>query len=302
MDLKIAITGSTGMIGSAISYWFSQNGCTVTPLIRPDSAQHSSDGILWDYQNNHIDLAALEGYDAIIHLAGANIANHRWTESYKKTILDSRVDSTYFLAQSIRQLRKPPKYFFTASAIGYYGDRPDGNFVDETCPRGQGYLAIVTQEWEEATQPAKTFGVNVVHMRFGIVLDRKSGALAKMLPPFYYGLGGPIGSGQQGMSWIALEEIPKIIYFLMEQKNISGPINFTSPNPVSNAEFSRILGEVIQRPAKLPLPSFAVQLLFGEMGKELLLSGAYVIPRRLLDLGYSFKNQDVDATLKSLLA
>lgn len=303
MSLKFALTGSTGMIGSKVYQWLTQQGHTVTRLVRPSTIKtQSEEDIVWDPSRKVLDCKRLEGYDAVIHLAGANISAHRWTPAYKKIILDSRIQATRFLAQSLCQLKKPPKYFFCASAVGYYGDHLARNVFDETGLSGPGFLAEVTRQWEAAAQPAQDAGINVIAMRFGVVLDKQGGALAKMLPAFRFGLGGPIGSGQQAMSWIALSEIPQMIYFLATQEAICGPVNFTAPVPVTSREFAQILGSVIHRPAVLPLPGFVVSALLGEMGQELLLKGASVIPRRLLDAGYNFTYPELRSALISILA
>lgn len=302
MSLRFALTGSTGMIGSAIYEWLTQRGHTVTRLVRSTTIKKFSENdIIWDPDQKAIDLKRLDGYDAVIHLAGASISDQRWTAKYKKVILDSRVEGTKFLAQSLCKLKHPPKKFFCASAVGYYGNHPAQTVLDETGLSGDGFLAQVTRQWELAAQSAQDAGISVIAMRFGVVLDTRGGALAKMLPPFYWGLGGPIGCGEQMMSWIALWEIPQIIYFLAAQNAVKGPVNFTAPQPVTNREFAQLLGNVIHRPAVLPLPSFAVSVLFGEMGQELLLKGANVVPRRLLDAGYNFAYPDLHSALVSIL-
>ena len=206
-----------------------------------------------------------------------------------------------FLAESLSKLKQPPKTFFCGSAIGYYGNHPAHEIIDEGGANGHGFLGDVTREWENATNPAEMSGIRVIHMRTGVVLDKKSGALAKMLPPFYLGLGGPIGSGEQVMSWIALAEIPSIINFLTEKSTVSGPVNFTAPQPVTSRDFAKVLGNVLHRPAFLPLPEFVVKTLFGEMGKELLLGGAHVTPRRLIESGYVFTYPDLKSALISIL-
>ncbi len=290
------------MIGSAVYQWLIARGHTVTRFVRPSLFKRNPVGsIAWDPYKKTIDLEALEGHDAVIHLSGAGIADQRWTPAYKKLILESRVESTSFLSESLRKLKRPPKFLFSASAIGYYGDRSPKDIVDETGSFGSGFLAEVTRDWELATKPAEIFGITVTHMRFGVVLDRRSGALAKMLPLFYLGLGGPVGSGRQMISWIALDEIPQMIYFLTIKGGAKGPVNFTAPTPVPNSEFTKILATVIKRPAFLPFPSFAVRALLGEMGKELLLNGAHVVPRRLLDKGYHFTYPDLRGALVELL-
>lgn len=290
------------MIGSAVCDWLTQRGHTVTRLIRPSTFKKTPEGsITWDPQKKIIDLERLEGHDAVIHLAGTNISNQRWTPLYKKMILDSRVEGTAFLAESLRKLKRQPKIFFSTSAIGYYGAHPASDVIDEAGANGHGFLAEVTKAWELATQPAETTGITVTHMRMGVVLDTSGGALAKMLPAFNFGLGGPIGNGKQILSWIALWEIPQMIYFLTIKSGVRGPVNFTAPNPVTSAEFAKVLGSILNRPAFMPLPAFAVKTIFGEMGQELLLSGAHIVPRRLLDKGYNFAYPDLRSALVSIL-
>ncbi len=302
MSLRFAVTGSTGMIGSAVCDWLTQRGHSVTRLVRPDTLKKTPEGsILWDARKKTIDLERLEGFDAVINLAGAGISDRRWTPAYKKLILDSRVEGTTFLAETLRKLKRPPRVFFSASAIGYYGDHPAKDIIDETGANGPGFLAEVARAWEAATKPAEMSGITIIPMRFGVVLDSRGGALAKMLPPFYWGLGGPVGRGNQILSWIALWEIPQMIYFLTIKSGSKGPVNFTAPEPVTSKEFAKILGEVINRPSFMPLPSFAVNILFGEMGRELLLSGAHIAPRRLLDKGYNFAYPDLRCALVSIL-
>ncbi|MCB9771357.1 MAG: TIGR01777 family protein [Candidatus Omnitrophica bacterium] len=302
MPLKFAIAGSSGMIGSAVCEWLTQRGHSVTRLIRPSTFRSKpSDSITWDPYRKTIDLEKLEGHDAVINFAGASISDQRWTSQYKKIIHDSRIESTSFLSESLRKLKRPPKNFFSTSAIGFYGDHPPEDIIEEGGANGHGFLAGVTREWELATKQAELVGINVTHMRMGVVLDTRGGALAKMLPPFYLGLGGPIGSGKQIMSWIALWEIPQMIYFLAIKGGVKGPVNFTAPEPVSNREFAKVLGSVLNRPAFLPLPNSAVTLIFGEMGKELLLNGAHVAPRRLLDKGYNFAYPNLRSALTSIL-
>lgn len=298
ITMKIIITGSTGLIGSRVSSWLVKCGHDVTRLVRPGAL---IDGIRWDIERKTIELEKLEGCDVVIHFAGANIAGNRWTPQYKEKILKSRVEGTSFLSASLAKLGQKPKLFLCASAIGYYGSIPFDRELTESSPKGKGFLADVTEAWEAAAQPAKDAGIRVVNLRFGVVLDREGGALGQMLPPFLLGLGGPIGSGQQGMSWVSLEEIPLVIEFLLKQQNVEGPINVTSPNSVTNREFVRILGKVIRRPAVLPLPSFMVKILFGEMGEELLLGGSNVKPTKLTVLGYKFAYPDLALALQAII-
>lgn len=248
-----------------------------------------------------MDTSALEDHDAVIHLAGENIAGGRWTDKRKALIRESRIRSTSLLCKTLAGLNRPPRTLLSASAVGYYGNRDPDETLDESSMSGSGFLAEVCREWECATAPAQVAGIRVVHMRFGTVLSPPGGALAKMLPIFKLGLGGKVGSGKQIMSWIALDEIPAAVFHALSSEIPSGPVNFVSPNPVSNAEFTRILGQVLARPTIFPLPAFAARLMFGEMADELLLGGARVVPRRLKESGYPFIHSDLEQALKQML-
>ncbi|MCA9399144.1 MAG: TIGR01777 family oxidoreductase, partial [Candidatus Omnitrophica bacterium] len=276
--MRIAVTGSTGMVGNEVIRYFKKQGHAVTRILRTDS-HFSPNGstIHWDIVSRKIDKNGLENHDVVIHLAGANIAGKRWTEQYKEQIRASRVDGTRLLCKALAELKNPPKVLLSASAIGYYGSREPEQSMDESKLIGEGFLPEVCDQWEKATRPAELAGIRVVHMRIGTVISTKGGALAKMLPPFKMGLGGRLGSGRQMFSWIALEELPLVMDHLIKNSKLSGPINVTSPKPVSNAEFTRILGEQLKRPIFFPVPAFGVKVLFGEMGDRLLLEGAQVV-------------------------
>lgn len=299
--MRIAVTGSTGFIGSCVVSYFRSAGCQVARLVRPGrgmSLAGDGDVIAWDPVSRKMDASLLEGYDAVIHLAGANIAQQRWTLPYKKLILSSRVEGAQFLSEVISNLKNPPKVLLSASAIGYYGNITPPVCVDESSKMGNGFLAKVCDQWEKATQSAQRRGVRVVHTRFGVVLSRKGGALAKMLPAFRLGLGGKLGLGSQMMSWIALEEIPRIMEHLIHTQGISGPVNVVTPNPVSNEEFTKVLAGCLNRKAILPVPSFMIRWLLGEMGQALLLDGAAVLPKRLMESGYVFRFPDLESALE----
>lgn len=295
--MKILISGSTGLIGTRVVEYLRAKGHQVNRLVRPGS---SEPGIAWDIAARTIDLEQLEGHDAVIHLAGASIAGGRWTAEYKEKILKSRVEGTYFLAKSLAQLKHKPKVFLSGSAIGYYGNVAFESPVDEDSAGGTGFLAEVVAQWETAAKPAEMAGIAVTYLRTGVVLSKHGGALKQMLPPFYLGLGGPIGSGHQGLSWIALDEIPIIYEFLLHHP-IPGPVNITGPAAVTSREFGKVLGQVIHRPAVMPLPGFAVKLLLGEMGQELLLAGQNVSPKKLLEHGYVFRYPDLGSALEVVL-
>lgn len=300
--MRIAITGSTGFIGSALIQWFTSKNHSLTRLVRNASFQDPHHQIaVWDPQKKTINLSSLENHNVVIHLAGENVAQKRWTEEQKTKIKESRVQGTAFLCESLAKLKNPPELLLSASAIGFYGNRSPQEKIDEFSSPGQGFLPEVAQAWEKATEVAQKQGIRVIQMRFGLVLARHGGALSRMLPLFKLGLGGRVGSGKQIMSWIALLEIGPAISHLILHKEISGPVNFVSPEPLSQEEFSQLLAKSLSRPAFFPLPSFMARLLLGEMAEELLLSGAYVIPKRLQASGYSFKFPSLSLALRHLL-
>ncbi len=299
--MRIAITGSTGMIGSKLVTFFLAEGHHVSQITRQSAIENEETPfIYWNPSKGQIDPAQLEGFDVIIHLAGANVGE-RWGEAYKQNILDSRVQGTRLLCQTIAKLRQKPKLLLSASAIGYYGNHAPDTVLNEQSKLGEGFLPDVCRRWEEETAPAKNAGVRVVNMRIGVVLSKNGGALAKMWMPFQLGLGGVLGSGRQMMSWIALDEIPLIVAHLIAHEEIAGPVNLVSPQVVSNAQFTKVLGGVIKRPTVFPVPAVGVRLLFGEMGQALLLEGANVEPAVLEQSGYQFKYQDLESALKAVV-
>jgi hypothetical protein len=262
----------------------------------------SSDAeIEWSPDRYSIALARIEGFDAVVNLAGESIAEGRWTEDKKQRIRESRVKGTKLLGDALANLTNPPKTFICASAIGYYGNRGD-EILTETSAPGDDFLAEVCVEWEKATALATEKGIRVLNTRFGVILDAHGGALAKMLPPFRAGLGGKIGSGKQWMSWLALDDVVGALKFALTNEALSGPVNFVAPNPVTNAEFTNTLGKVLSRPTLFPIPAFGVRLLFGEMGEALLLAGQRVAPKRLMTEGYQFQYSQLDEALRHVLA
>ena len=302
MFQRLAISGSTGLIGTAVSRFYNEQGCQVVPIVRFSTPLKTNRKVIrWDIGYEKIDAAQFEGFDAIINFSGASIADRRWTPAYKKVIHDSRIKSTALLAKTLVRLKKPPRVFICASAVGYYGHGGMDDPKSETAPTGNDFLAKLCQGWEQAATVAANAGIRIVHLRFGVVLDKAGGALAKMLPVFRIGLGGNIGSGKQVVSWIALKEIPFIIQHVIQNSYISGPVNCVSPSPVTNEEFTKILGKILHRPTALPLPLFAAKMMFGEMADSLLLGGQKVVSEKLLKSGYQFKFVHLEDALAEIL-
>ena len=293
---RVLVTGASGLIGKALSAFLSTAGHEVWDLVRRP-ARPGKREIRWDSMNRRIDRDALEGFDAVVHLAGESIAAGRWNLKRKTAIRQSRVDATRFLSENLASLTKPPKVLLCASAIGFYGDR-GGEELTEKSQQGAGFLPDVCAEWEKAAEPASRAGIRVVHVRTGIVLNLAGGALPQMALPFSLGLGGVIGSGAQWMSWITLEDLIGIYYFLLVRDNLSGVFNAAAPGAVTNRDFTKALGHVLNRPTVFPLPAFAVKLLFGEMGKRLLLEGQKVIPERLQKEGFEFFYPELTSALR----
>lgn len=297
--MRILVSGSSGLIGTALlAAWREQNRET-TRLVR--GGANSGTDVPWDPATGNLDPAALEGFDAVVHLAGENIAGGRWTPARKAAIRDSRVQSTRLMAEALARCAAGPRTLVCASAIGFYGDTGD-TAVDETAPPGNGFLAEVCQAWETATAPASEAGIRVVNLRTGIVLSTRGGALQRMLLPFRLGLGGVVGTGRQYMSWITLDDIVRAIIFCIEEQALSGPVNGTAPEPVTNRAFTKTLGHALHRPTLLPMPATAVRLLFGEMGDALLLSGARIMPKELMEHGFAHAHPDLTGALRHVLA
>ncbi len=293
--LRIALTGASGLVGHALATFLSCAGNQVQILVRRPPKLESQE-IFWDPTHRELDKASMESLDVVIHLAGENIGGGRWTAARKDLILKSRVEGTRFLCETLASLKHPPKTFICSSAIGIYGNRNDEILTEESAA-GRGFLTEVCQTWEAVTEPARKAGIRVVNVRTGIVLSSLGGALAKMLPPFQLGLGGVIGTGNQWMSWISLEDLIGVFHYLIHTKDISGPVNAVAPRPVTNREFTQILGRVLGRPVLFPLPGFMVKTLFGEMGEALLLEGQRVEPARLTSSGFSFLFPDLQPAL-----
>ena len=298
-SLNILVSGSSGSIGGTLVPFLTSGGHRVTRLVRSESSL-VSDQVRWNPEKEQVDAKNLEGLDAVVHLGGENIMAKRWTPERKKQILESRAHGTKFLCETLARLNKPPKVLVSASAIGYYGNRRD-EILDEESSKGDGFLAEVCEAWEEATKPAVQKGIRVVHVRIGIVLTPASGALAQMLTPFHLGIGGPLGNGQQWMSWITIDDLLGTILHAIKTEKLKGPVNAVAPNPVTNLKFTRTLAGILSRPAVVPAPGFALRFLFGELANEALLSSTRVKPKKLLDSGYQFHYTGLVEALRYLL-
>jgi uncharacterized protein (TIGR01777 family) len=302
--VKILISGSSGLVGSAVVDKLSHQGHDLIRLVRPGTETrhpHLSElpQVVWNPQSGLLDSRA-EGADAIVHLAGASIAGHRWTDAWKRELRDSRVAATNRLVASLQRLHRPPQIFIAASAIGFYGSRGDEELT-ESSPAGTGFLAQITVDWETESARAAQSGARVVLLRFGVILAKQGGALPQMALPFRLGVGGRIGSGRQWISWITLDDVVGMIRFGLETNLLSGPANAVSPNPVQNAAFSSSLARVLHRPAIFPAPSFALRLALGEMADSLLLASQRVYPSKLEQLGYRFHYPDLQPALTAVL-
>jgi uncharacterized protein (TIGR01777 family) len=295
----IAVSGSTGLVGSALVSVLEARGDLVRCLVR-QPVKDADREIRWDPAAGKIDAAELNGLDAVVHLAGENIAGQRWTEDFKRKIIESRTRSTKLLAESLAALDMKPATMVSASATGYYGNRGD-EVVDELAPSGNGFLAEVCREWEAAAEPAHDAGIRLVKLRIGPVLSPKGGALAKMLPPFKMGVGGVIGSGRQYFSWIALDDLVAAILFALDTESLVGPVNAVAPDAVTNREFTKTLGRVLGRPTIFPMPAFAARLAFGEMADEMLIGGVRVAPHELVKAGFPFAYPELEPALRHLI-
>ena len=296
--MKIVVSGASGLIGTQLVAELSSNGHEVVRLVRrsPKAGE-----IQWNPKSGTLDAAALEGTDAVIHLSGAGIGDKRWTDGYRKEILDSRTATTALLANTMASLSRKPSVFLSGSAIGIYGARNDEQLT-EVSTHGTGFLAEVCEQWEAAAKPAVDAGIRTVYLRTGIVLSPKGGALKKLLPLFKLGVGGKFGNGKQWQSWISIDDEIGAIEHLLTA-NVSGAVNLTAPNPVTNAEFTKVLASVLKRPAIVPVPTFAPKILLGgELADALLFTGQRVIPAALNASGYMFKHTTLESAFRSLLS
>lgn len=295
--MRIAITGSSGLIGTAVTREVTARGHDVIRIVRPTSR---GKGVFWDPNSGQIQLEKLEGLDAVVHLAGESIFG-TWSRGHRQRILDSRAKGTSLLATSLARLARPPRVLVSASAIGFYGNRSTAEAIDESAPAGQGFLADVVKIWESSALPAREAGIRVVHPRFGLVLAKGEGTLKFAAPVFYMGLGGRLGSGRQIWSWVAIDDVASSILHLIEHESVEGPVNVTAPNPVTNAEFTKVLARVVHRPALFRVPEFVLRLV-GDVADELILSSARVTPRKLMESGYRFRYPDLRQALQAILA
>ncbi len=295
------MTGASGFIGSALVPALEADGHRVLRLVRPESKTAGGDTLSWEPMEGRIDAAGLEGVDAVIHLAGAGIGDKKWTPDRKRLIHESRVQGTTLLCETLAGLSNKPSVLVSASAVGYYGPRGDEVLTEES-DSGEGWLAGVVRDWEQATAPAEAAGIRVVRTRSGAVLSPAGGILKRMLFPFKAGVGGRVGTGKQYMSWVTLNDEIGAFRHLLAHEELSGPVNVTAPNPVTNAEFTKTLGNAVRRPTAIPTPVFLLKIPYGmELVFNLLLSGQRVVPGRLQESGYQFEHATLEAALRDLL-
>lgn len=297
--MEVVVSGSSGLIGSALVDALARSGHRPIRLVRREP-RPGQDEVRWDPADDRIDAVGLEGVDAVVHLAGAGIGDHRWNEAHKRDILESRTAGTSLLASTLARLTRPPRRLLSASGVGIYGSRGSEVLTEES-PPGTGFLAEVVEQWEAAARPAVDAGIPTTFLRSGVVQARHGGALSKQLPLFRFGLGGRIGSGTQYLAWITLQDEVAAIMFLLEH-DLSGPVNLSAPNPVTNLTYTKALGRVVGRPTLLPVPAFAPKLVLGrEMTQELLLVSQRVLPSRLEGAGFSFTHREIEAGLRAVL-
>jgi uncharacterized protein (TIGR01777 family) len=296
---RVAVTGASGLVGRSLVPFLTTGGHEVVRMVR----RHAREGeVSWNFQQARVNAAGLEGLDAVVHLAGENIAA-RWTEDRRRRIIESRVIGTRFVSETLARLQRPPRVLIAASAVGVYGNRGDEILTEasSTLAAPRDFLTEVAREWEAATEPARAAGIRVVLLRFGIVLSPAGGALGRMLPPFRLGVGGPLGSGRQYMSWVAIDDVVGAIHHAMMTEALAGPVNATAPQPVTSRVFATTLGRVLDRPAVVPVPAPALRLVFGEMADVALLGSTRVLPARLQESGYAFRYPELEGALRFLL-
>ncbi|MFA7323171.1 MAG: TIGR01777 family oxidoreductase [Candidatus Nanopelagicales bacterium] len=293
--MRVAITGASGLIGSALVPHLRANGHEVHRLVR--RAASATDEITWDPSTGSVDLARLQGIEGVVHLAGAGVGDHRWSDEYKRQILQSRVDGTRTIVNAMAQLEIKPRVLVSGSAIGWYGDTSD-RIVDESAPAGHGFLADVVQAWEAAAQPAAESGIRVVRARTGLVVARQGGAWARMFPLFKLGLGGRLGSGRQYWSWISLRDEVAALTYCLTNEAISGPVNLTGPTPVTNAEVTAAMGQIMGRPTLFPAPAAALKIVLGEFSSEVL-GSSRVVPSTLEHAGFIWSDPTIASAIRT---
>ena len=295
--MRVVVTGSSGLIGSALVEWLRDHGHSATRLVRRPPGDNE---VRWDPAAGTIDEAGLEGHDAVVHLAGEGVAAKRWTHAQKARVKESRVKGTTLLSQALASLTDRPAVLVSGSAVGYYGDRGD-EVLDESSSSGSDFLAEICREWEAAAMPAETGGIRTVNIRTGIVLSPAGGALRKQLPLFRLGLGGPLAGGRHWMSWISIEDQVRAIVHMLTEDGLAGPVNLTAPSPVTNKEFTAALGRVLHRPAFVPVPRFALAIALGSELAGGLTASQRVLPRRLQESGFEFRQRDIESAFGSML-
>ncbi|MGH9690879.1 MAG: TIGR01777 family oxidoreductase [Candidatus Acidiferrales bacterium] len=296
--MKIAISGASGLIGTALTTVFGAENHTVAHLVRPGRRLSAGD-IRWDPASSYADVDALEGTDAVVHLSGASVAGGRWTPARKQLLRSSRIDTTRLLVDSLARLKRKPSVFVSASATGYYGNRGDEILSEQSEP-GTGFLAELARDWESEAARAAACGIRTVILRFGVILSAAGGALPRMVAPFKFGLGGRVGNGRQWMSWVALDDATDIVRFVIASDRISGSVNAVAL-PARNVDFARLVGKILRCPAIVLVPAFPLRLAFGEMADALLLSSQRAQPERLLGAGYPFRFKDIEMALRAML-
>lgn len=297
--MRVAVAGSSGFVGAGLRAELAAAGHDVVRLVRRPAA--ADDEITWDPDAGRLDSASLAGVEAVVNLCGAGVGDRRWTRHYKRVIHDSRVRSTAVLASALAAMTEPPRVFVSGSAEGYYGNDRGRLILDENDPPGETFLARLCVDWEAAAAPAKAAGIAVCHPRLGIVMHRSGGALGRMLPLFRFGLGGRLGGGEQFWSFVSRADTTRALRFLVEEHGCVGAYNVTAPQPAANAEFARVLAEAMKRPALVPAPSFAVQVVLGEYADEVL-GSLRIVPSRLLDSGFTFEHPDARSVVAAALA
>lgn len=297
---RVAVTGATGLVGSAVCDYLTQSGCEVIRMVR-DPKLADENHVYWSIEDDTIDIQLLEGIDAVVHLAGRNVAQGRWNSHVKREIRESRRQGTALWGKMLRKMERPPQIFLSASAIGFYGDTGD-MLADESTESGYHFLSKVVLDWETEVERFYVPGLRTVQLRFGLILSRRGGALAQMMRLFRFGLGGPVGSGDQHVSWVSLVDAVRAVIHVLSHDSIVGPVNVVAPEVVTNREFATALGRALHRPALLRTPAFLLRLLLGEMADELLLVNAHIISKRLLESGFTFNYPKLEPALRREVA